>query len=121
MSGVDTFVNAHPMGFDMPVHERGEGLSGGQRQAIGVARALLLPSPIVLMDEPSNAMDSANEARLIASLKQVSEGVTLLMVSHKQNLLELTDRFILLDNGRVVLDDTRAEAMAKLQQKRSNP
>ena len=121
MSGVDTFVNAHPMGYDMPVHERGEGLSGGQRQAIGVARALLLPSPILLMDEPSNAMDSANEARLIATLKEVSRGVTLLMVSHKQNLLELTERFILLDNGRVVLDDSRSEAMAKLRQKRSNP
>ncbi len=115
MGGVTHFVNTHPLGFDMPVQERGEGLSGGQRQAIGVARAFISIAPVILMDEPSNAMDSSNEARLIAALGALPPESTMIMVSHKQPLLNLTQRLILLDNGRLLLDDRRETVIGKLR------
>ena len=69
ISGADEFIRKHPQGYEMPIGERGMGLSGGQRQSIGIARALLLESPIVIMDEPTNAMDQLSENRLIANLQ----------------------------------------------------
>jgi len=114
ISGVGNFINRHPLGFDMVVGERGEMLSGGQRQAIGVARALIEVSPILLFDEPTNAMDSVNEAKLINTISEFKKKHTLIMISHKNNLLNLADRLILIDNGMVALDGTKQAVIEQL-------
>ncbi len=114
IGGVDNFANIHPMGYDMPVGERGEGLSMGQRQAVGVARAFIYETPILLMDEPSNAMDSRNEGRLVHSLKTHKRDHTMIMISHKNTMLDLTDRLLLMDNGKLVLDGEKGEVISKL-------
>lgn len=114
VSGVDEYVDAHPLGFDMPVLERGEGISGGQRQAIAVARAFLLDSPIILLDEPTNSLDSSVENKLKNNLKFNTKNKTMLLITHKTSLLELVDRLIVVDSGRILLDGPRDEILAKL-------
>ncbi len=102
LAGVDEFVNRHPLGFDMPVGERGENLSSGQRQAIILARALLLNSPILLLDEPTNSMDNNTEEQLKARLQPWLEAKTLLLVTHRFSLLSLVTHLIVIDGGKVV-------------------
>jgi len=114
LSGLDDFVNIHPMGFDMPVGERGDGLSGGQKQSISIARAFIHSAPIILLDEPTNSMDSTHESYFIKAMKYYKQNKTMLLISHKNNLLPLTDRLILLTQGKVVLDDTRENVLKQL-------
>lgn len=104
IAGVNTFVNRHPQGFDMPVGERGEGLSGGQRQSIAIARALLLDPVLMIFDEPSNSLDNRSEESLKAKLGQHLAGKTLLLVTHRASMLSLVDRLIVMDNGRIIVD-----------------
>lgn len=103
LSGVEDFVARHPSGYDMMLAERGEGLSGGQRQAICLARALVGRPPVLLLDEPTSAMDVQSEAALIARLQQM-EGRTMLVVTHRTSLLDLVDRVIVIEDGRVAAD-----------------
>ena len=114
ISGVDDFVNRHPMGYDMPVGERGELLSGGQRQAIAIARALLLDPPIVVLDEPTSAMDNGAENRIKARLAEELGDRTLLLVTHRASLLAMVDRLIVMDGGRVVADGPRDAVLKAL-------
>ncbi len=107
ISGVDEFVNRHPMGYDMPVGERGELLSGGQRQAIAIARAVLHDPPILVLDEPTSAMDNGAENRFRTRLTEELGRRTLLLVTHRASLLALVDRLIVMDGGRVVADGSR--------------
>jgi ATP-binding cassette subfamily C protein LapB len=107
VAGVTDFVAKHPQGFDMPVGERGEKLSGGQRQAVAVARSLILDPPILVFDEPTNMMDNRTEELFKAHLKEVSANKTLILVTHKGSLLSLVDRLLLLDGGKVVADGPR--------------
>jgi len=102
IAGVDDFVSGHPMGYDLPVGERGEGLSGGQRQAIALARALVGDPAFMLLDEPTNSMDNAAEAALKDKLGDVLEGRTLILVTHRTSLLSLVDRLMVIDKGKVV-------------------
>lgn len=102
LAGLDEWVNRHPLGFEMPIGERGEGLSGGQRQAIVLARALLLDPPILLLDEPTNSMDNNTEEQLKTRLSSYLEGKTLLLVTHRMSLLSLVDRLIVIDGGQIV-------------------
>ena len=104
IAGVDDFVSGHPMGYDLPVGERGEGLSGGQRQAIAMARSLLGDPAFLLLDEPTNSMDNAAEAALKDSLGEVLAGRTLILVTHRTSLLSLVDRLLVIDNGKIVAD-----------------
>lgn len=104
IAGVDDFVTSHPMGYDLPVGERGEGLSGGQRQCISLARALLHDPSLLLLDEPTNAMDNAAEMTLRRSLEDVLTGRTLILVTHRTSLLALVDRLVVIDKGKVVAD-----------------
>jgi ATP-binding cassette subfamily C protein LapB len=113
-AGVTEFVNLHPRGFAMPVGERGEAISGGQRQAIAIARAYLLQPPILLLDEPSNAMDNGSEERFKARLAAQLEGRTLLLITHRASLLSLVDRVIVLDGGRLVADGPRDQVLNAL-------
>lgn len=115
VAGVTEFVNRHPSGFDMAVGERGEGLSGGQRQSIAVARALLLDSPVVMLDEPSNAMDNSTEERFKAKLSEHVKDKTLLLVTHKASLLTLVDRVIVMDQGQIVADGPREQILSALK------
>ncbi|MBR9827869.1 MAG: type I secretion system permease/ATPase [Oceanospirillales bacterium] len=118
LSGVETFVNQHPLGFDMPVGERGSALSGGQRQAVALARALLHEPSIMIMDEPSNSMDNASEEYLRRQLKTYAQDKTLVMVTHKMSLLDLVDRLIVIDGGKVVADGPKESVLEALKQGR---
>lgn len=115
LAGVTEFVNRHPSGFDMQVGERGEGLSGGQRQSIAVARALLMDPPMLVLDEPTNAMDNSTEERFKSKLTQVLENKTLLLVTHRASLLNLVDRIIVMDQGKLVADGPREQIMTALK------
>jgi ATP-binding cassette subfamily C protein LapB len=115
IAGVTEFANRHPRGFDMPIGERGESLSGGQRQAVGIARAVLNDSPILLLDEPSSAMDHQSEDLLKARLRRFSMGKTVVLVTHRTSLLELIDRLIVIDNGQIMADGPKAQVVEALQ------
>lgn len=104
-AGVDSFVSRHPKGYDMPVGEHGNCLSGGQRQAMTIARALLQKPKIVFLDEPSGAMDLASERELINVLSQAfAKDVTLFISTHRHSMLSLVDRIIVLDRGTILAD-----------------
>jgi len=115
IAGVSEFANRHPSGYDMPIGERGESLSGGQRQAVGIARAVLNDAPILLLDEPSSAMDHQSEDTLKARLRSFSVGKTMVLVTHRTSLLELIDRLIVIDNGQVMADGPKAQVIEALQ------
>ncbi|MCW8931622.1 MAG: type I secretion system permease/ATPase [Gammaproteobacteria bacterium] len=120
IAGVDNFVNKHPAGFDMRVGERGEGLSGGQRQSVAIARALVMSPPVLLMDEPSNSMDNATEAELLAKLKIETEDRTLILVTHRASLLKLVDRIVVIEQGAVVADGPKEQVLDALKQGKIN-
>jgi len=115
ISGASEFIKKHPKGYEMPIGERGLGLSGGQRQSIGIARAFLLNAPIMLMDEPSNAMDQITEAKLLDSLAQNLKGTTSLLVTQKMTLLRIVDRVIVVNEGKIFIDAPKDEALSQLQ------
>lgn len=115
VGGIDEFVNAHPKGFDMLIGERGETLSGGQRQGVGIARALIGNPSILLLDEPTSAMDHSGEdaikRRLVASTKHK----TLVLISHRSSLYDLVDRIIVIDSGRIVADGPKDQVTEALR------
>lgn len=117
ISGVDAFARYLPLGYDSPVAERGANLSGGQKQAIALARALVRKPRILFLDEPTSAMDRTAEARFIAGLDRLStKRHTILVATHKTALVRALDRLVVLDRGRVVLDGARDEVLATLGQ-----
>ena len=118
VAGVDQFVNRHPQGFEMPVGERGARLSGGQKQAIAIARALIHSPNILILDEPTNSMDNSSEDYLRKQLKEYCENRTLVLVTHKMSLLTLVDRIIVMDGGRVVADGPKDVVLDALKQGR---
>jgi ATP-binding cassette subfamily C protein LapB len=121
-TGVDEFVSRHPRGYDMPVGERGGNLSGGQRQAVAIARLLLARPKIIFLDEPSGAMDLASERRLINNLATAFGPETTIVIStHRYSMLELVDRLIVLDAGRVIADGPKAAVIEELQKKAGRP
>lgn len=114
LAGAHDFIRRHPMGYDAPVGERGEGLSGGQRQAIALARTLLMDTPVLVLDEPTNAMDSASEDRALKNLEEHCRNKTLIIVTHKPSILRLVTRLIVMDMGHVVADGPRDQVLAAL-------
>ena len=116
LSGVDLFAARHPQGLSMPISERGRSLSGGQRQAIGLARVLVRDPKILFLDEPTAALDTASERALVQRLKSgLDADVTVLVSTHRDGMLELVDRLVVFDNGRVVMDGPKAEVISKLR------
>jgi ATP-binding cassette, subfamily C, bacterial LapB len=113
-AGIRVFIDRHPLGFAMPVGERGEGLSGGQRQTIAIARAYLLQPPVLLLDEPSNAMDNRSEEIFKERLARDLDGRTLVLITHRASLLSLVDRIIVLEAGGVAADGPRDQVLAAL-------
>lgn len=114
IAGVTDFASRHPKGFDMPVGERGERLSGGQRQAIAAARALLLNPPIFLFDEPTNMMDNRTEEMFKTHIASMVGNKTLILITHKGAMLSLVNRVIVMDNGKVVSDGPRDKVLQAL-------
>ena len=114
VSGVEDFVRIHPLGYEMPIGERGAGLSGGQRQSVGIARALIQESSIMIMDEPSNAMDQTTEKNLMNRLKKELKEQTVLIITQKLGLLDMVERVIVMHNSKVLLDDTRELVIKQL-------
>jgi ATP-binding cassette subfamily C protein LapB len=115
MAGVMNFLRDSEAGLDTQVGERGDNLSGGQRQAIAIARALLYDPPILLLDEPTASIDPGSERRLYGHLRQLIKGKTILLVTHKSAVLGLVDGLILMDRGRIVAAGPRDEVVQKLQ------
>ena len=106
IAGVDDFVGSHPKGYDLEIRERGIGLSGGQRQTINLARSLLHDPQILLLDEPTSSMDQGTEKKVVASLKEVSEDKTMMIVTHRNPILTMVDRVFVLEGGQIVADQT---------------
>src|SRR5690606_40292363 len=104
IAGIDEFAARHPDGYDMVIGERGESISGGQRQSIAIARALINNPSIVLLDEPSSNMDNQSETALKSRLKEACQDKTVIVVTHRTAMLSLIDRLIIVDEGRIVAD-----------------
>lgn len=116
IAGVTHFVNKHPAGFDLPVGERGAALSGGQRQSVAVARALLLSPPIYIMDEPSNSMDNSTEDVFKQQFSKLLNTQTLILITHRASLLTLVDRLIVMDGSKIVADGPKEKVLEALKQ-----
>jgi ATP-binding cassette subfamily C protein LapB len=114
LSGTHSFMGQIANGYDLRLADRGEGLSGGQRQSIAIARALAGRPPIVVFDEPSSAMDSQTETALIQRLQNELKDRTFVLITHRPPLLALVKRIILMDKGKVVMDGPRDEVVKSL-------
>lgn len=115
MTGVDEIAARHPHGYDMPIGEMGEGLSGGQRQLVALARCLMLRPRVLLMDEPTSSMDMQTERRFLTRMALATRGQTLVIATHRLSVLEMVNRIVVLNDGRVVVDGPKAEVMERLR------
>jgi ATP-binding cassette subfamily C protein LapB len=118
IGGIIGLVNQHPQGFEMLVGERGESLSGGQRQGVAIARAVINDPAILLLDEPTSSMDYSSEDDIKRRLTEFARGKTLILVSHRTSLLDLADRIIVMDGGRIVADGPKDQVVTALRQGR---
>ena len=117
MVGVDRIAASHPQGFAMPIDEKGRNLSGGQRQLIALARALLPDPRVLILDEPSSSMDNASERMLVARLAQIlrKRPMTLVISTHRTGLLALVDQLALIEGGRLSEFGPKADVLARLE------
>lgn len=120
LSGLDKIVAQQPDGFETVVGERGDGLSGGQRQAVAISRALIKKPRILLLDEPTSAMDHSAEQSFITNVGAYAENKTLVLVTHKPTLLNLVSRLIVVDRGKVIMDGPRDDVLKRLMQPGDN-
>ena len=116
IAGVSDFINKHPMGFDLDVGERGANLSGGQRQGIGIARALFSGGETLIFDEPTASMDNTSEKNFVKNLLPFIKEKTLILITHKASMLELADRIIILDRGKLVTDGPKGKVLEMLSE-----
>lgn len=114
LSGAYRLVRRHPLGFDLPVGERGEMLSGGQRQAIGLARAFMHDGRIAILDDPTSEMDATSENWVKDRLKKWLKDRTFILITHRPSMLELVDRIVVIDDARIVADGPREKVLAQL-------
>ena len=111
ISGVIDFVRRHPRGFDMPIGEGGTNLSGGQRQAIAIARAIIKDPPIYVFDEPTAMMDQNSEAKFLNRIAPYLKGKTVILVTHRGSLLRLVDRLVIMDDGKLIADGPKEQVI----------
>jgi ATP-binding cassette subfamily C protein LapB len=114
VTGLDRVVAGHPQGWELSVGEMGGLLSGGQRQLVALARCLITKPQILLMDEPTSSMDAQSEVMFLRQLKEAAGTRTLIMVTHRPAVLELVDRVIVVDGGKIVLDGPKGAVLAAL-------
>lgn len=114
LSGTHSFIGQIANGYDLRLADRGEGLSGGQRQSIALARALAGSPPILVFDEPTSAMDTQTEMMLIQRLQDELQGRTVILVTHRPPLLQLVSRILIVERGRIVADGPRDEVLKRL-------
>jgi ATP-binding cassette subfamily C protein LapB len=114
LSGTHSFMGQIANGYDLKLADRGEGLSGGQRQSIALARALAGKPPVMVFDEPTSAMDAQTETALLQRLQEELKGRTLILITHRPPLLALVSRILLVDKGRIVRDGPRDEVMKQI-------
>lgn len=100
-SGFCDFILTLPKGYDTEVGELGDTLSGGEKQRIGIARAFLHDSPLILLDEPSSNLDSLNEGIILKALKESAENKTIVLVSHRVSTMNVADVAYEMENGRI--------------------
>ncbi len=115
VSGIEDLINTHPQGIDMQVGERGARLSGGQKQGVGIARAVLHEPTMLLLDEPTSSMDNSTEQAVKRRLKEFLQGRTAILVTHRTSLLDLVDRIIVIDQGCVVADGPKDQVVKALR------
>ncbi|MEO1282305.1 MAG: type I secretion system permease/ATPase [Pseudomonadota bacterium] len=120
ISGAIKWISRLPLGFDTPIHERGVGLSGGQRQSVVLARALAADPKVLLLDEPTSEMDGQSENDVIKALMAWSNDRTLIVVTHRPALLELASRLIVMDQGRIAHNGAKDDVLATLRARSSN-
>jgi ATP-binding cassette subfamily C protein LapB len=106
ISGVDDFVASNPKGYDFEIKERGVGLSGGQKQSINLARALLHDPKLLLLDEPTSSMDQGTEKKIVNNLHEYGKEKTMVIITHRNPILTMVDRVLVVENGKVVADNT---------------
>lgn len=111
ISGVDDFVSQNPAGYDFQLKERGEGLSGGQKQSINLARSILHDPSFLILDEPTSSMDSATEKTVLHNLDQWLEGKSLIAITHRNSLVKMVSRVLIIDKGMIIADDTPEKLM----------
>ena len=121
IAGISAMIDSHPAGLQMNIGERGQALSGGQRQAVANARAFLVEPRILLLDEPTSAMDHNAEANYIATVASYAQGRTMVLVTHKPSMLALVTRIIVIDSGRVVMDGPRDDVLRQLTRPAAAP
>ena len=106
LSGVDNFISNRPEGYDLELKEKGEGLSGGQRQSINLARALLHEPNLLILDEPTSSMDTTTEKAVIEGLKNWSKTRSVIIITHRNTLLDIVERVLVVDDGKILADTT---------------
>jgi ATP-binding cassette subfamily C protein LapB len=122
LSGVESFIAGHPMGYDMLISEGGRSLSGGQKQAIGLARVLIRKPNILFLDEPTAHFDVRSESEFLERLRELADAqMTIVISTHRLSLLGMVDRLLLFDNGRLVADGPRDKVLSLLQGKPAGP
>jgi ATP-binding cassette subfamily C protein LapB len=114
MVGADGFIRKLPQGLEYLVQEGGSGLSGGQKQAILLARLLIRDPSVVLLDEPTSTMDEATERHFIQQFAKWSAGRTVVIATHRTRVLELVERLIVVENGQIALNDTKERGLQAL-------
>ncbi len=112
IAGVHDILGKHEAGYDLIVGERGEGLSGGERQAITLARAILSKPEILILDEPTNSLDDLSEQKFKINLKNIIEDKTVIIITHKPSILSLIDRLIVIDDGKIIADGPKEKIIA---------
>lgn len=122
LSGVEQFIAGHPLGYDMPIAEGGRSLSGGQKQAIGLARAMIRQPRILFMDEPTAHFDVRSEAEFLERLKSIARAdMTVIVSTHRPSLLSLVTRILVFERGKLVADGPRENILATLQASAKRP
>jgi ATP-binding cassette subfamily C protein LapB len=116
LAGVESFIAGHPLGYDMPIAEGGRSLSGGQKQSIGLARALIRHPKILFLDEPTAHFDIRSETEFLERLKLLAtHDMTVLISTHRLSLLSFVERLLLFDRGRLIADGPRDKVIEVLQ------
>jgi len=120
LSGVNVFTDNNTQGLDQQVGENGSSLSRGQRQSIALARAILNSPQILLLDEPTASLDARAEKQFIQSIKATAKDRTMLLITHKMDLLKLVDRILVLDKGKLIIDGPKDKVLEQLKNGKFN-